>query len=102
LARRRRSYARTRTVYRKAKRVYRSRGGGGAFKPFINGAIAGVAAEAGQKFLGQWGAPVGVGAVGYFMKDNTLKTIAGLQIGSIVGDMLPVIGGGGRTMGGAY
>ena len=96
----RRKYARTRTVYRKAARVYRSRGGGGAFKPFINGAIAGVAAEAGQKFLGAYGAPVGIGAVGYFMKDNTLKTIAGLQIGSIVGDMLPVIGGGGRTMGG--
>ncbi len=70
----RRRAARTRTVYRKAKRVYRRSGGGGAFKPFINGAIAGVAAEAGQKFLGAYGSPVGIGVVGYFMKDNTLKT----------------------------
>ena len=96
----RRKAARIRTVYRKAKRVYRRSGGGGAFKPYINGAMAGVAAEAGQKFLGSYGAPLGIGVVGYFMKDNTLKTIAGLQIGSIVGDMLPVIGGGGRATGG--
>ena len=71
-------------------------------RPFINGAIAGVAAEAGQKFLGTYGVPLGVGAAGWFLKDNTLKTIAGLQAGSIIGDMLPVIGGGGRAIGGVY
>ena len=91
---------RTRTVYRKAKRVYRGRGGGSAFKPIINGVIAGVAAEAGQKFIGKYGSPLGIGAVGYIFKDNTLKTIAGLQVGSMVGDMLPIIGGGGSAVGG--
>jgi len=71
-------------------------------KPLINGAMAGVAAEAGQKFLGQYGVPLGVGAVGFLKNDSTLKTIAGLQIGSIIGDMIPYIGGGGSTMGGVY
>lgn len=93
----------TRYRYRTAaKRYVRSRGGSGSFKPYIDGAIAGIAAEAGQKFLGAYGVPLGVGAVGYFMKNSTLKTIAGLQAGSIVGDMLPVIGGGGRAIGGVY
>lgn len=93
---------RTRTRYRtKVKRVY-SRARGGSMKPLINGAMAGVAAEAGQKFLGQYGVPLGVGAVGFLKNDSTLKTIAGLQIGSIIGDMIPYIGGGGSTMGGVY
>jgi len=95
---RRRSRTRTRT---RIKRVYSSRKGSN-FKPIVNGLMAGIAAEAGQKFLGKYGVPLGVGVVGYFMKDNTLKTIAGLQAGSVIGDMLPVIGGGGSAIGGVY
>jgi hypothetical protein len=76
---------------------------GGGLKPYIDGGLAGIAAEAGQKFLGAYGVPVGVGLVGWFTKNSTLKTIAGLQAGSIVGDMLPIIGGGGRAIsGGVY
>lgn len=97
MARRRRTY--TRRATRTIKRTYNRTGG---FKPIIDGAIAGIAAEAGQKFLGNWGAPLGIGAVGMFMKNNTLKTIAGLQVGSIVGDMLPFISGGGSAVGGVY
>jgi len=90
---------RTRYVRRAAKRVY-SRSKGGNMKPFVNGAIAGVAAEAAQKYIGRWGAPVAMGAVGWYFKDNTLKTISGLQIGSMVGDMIPMISGGGSALGG--
>ena len=69
----------------------------------IDGAMAGIAAEAGQKFIGAYGAPIGIGAVGMIRKNATLKTIAGLQMGSMIGDMLPVIGGGGSSLnGGAY
>jgi hypothetical protein len=71
-------------------------------KPFIDGAMAGIAAEAGQKFLGKYGAPLGVGAVAIFTHNSTLKTIAGLQAGSVIGDMLPIIGGGGSAIGGVY
>lgn len=98
IARRRRGTIRY--IRSRAKRAYRRSGGGNSFKPFINGAIAGVASEAGQKFLGAYGVPLAVGAVGFFMKDPTLKTIAGLQAGSIIGDMLPFIGGNGRAIGG--
>jgi len=90
---------RTRTVVRRARR--RSAAGGG-MKPFIDGAMAGIAAEAGQKFIGAYGAPLGIGAVGFIRKNPTLKTIAGLQAGAMIGDMLPVIGGGGSALGGAY
>jgi hypothetical protein len=69
-------------------------------KQFINGALAGVAAEAGQKFIGKYGVPVGVGAAAIFLKDPTLKTIAGFMAGSMIGDMLPVIGGGGSALNG--
>ena len=93
---------RARTRYRtRIKKVY-TRRKGTTLKPVINGVIAGVAAEAGQKFLGKYGVPLGVGITGYFTNDNTLKTIAGLQAGSIIGDMLPVIGGGGSAIGGTY
>jgi len=88
---------RTRTVYKRARRA-----GGGSMKPLIDGAIAGVAAEAAQKFIGSYGAPIAVGAIGIYRKNATLKTIAGLQAGSIIGDMLPVIGGGGSAIGGVY
>jgi len=71
-------------------------------KPIIDGALAGIGAEAAQKFLGSYGAPVAIGAVGIWKKNATLKTIAGLQAGSIIGDMLPMIGGGGSAIGGVY
>jgi len=96
MAKRRRS-----RVYTRVKRVYSSRKGTN-FKPIVNGLMAGIAAEAGQKVLGKYGVPLGVGVVGYLMKDNTLKTIAGMQAGSVIGDMLPVIGGGGSAIGGVY
>lgn len=92
-ARRRRSYRRT------ARRAYTARGG---MKPIMDGAIGGVAAEAGQKYLGAIGAAGGTIAAGYLLKNNTLKTLGGYQLGSYLGDQLPVIGGGGSVAGSAF
>ena len=88
--------ARRRTYRRKARRAYTARGG---MKPIIDGVIGGVAAEAGQKFLGGYGGALGTTAAGYFLKNSTLKTIGGFQLGSMLGDQLPVIGGGGKVGG---
>ena len=81
---------------RYARRAYGARGG---MKPIIDGIIGGVAAEAGQKFLGGYGGAIGALGAGYFLKNSTLKTIGGFQLGSMLGDKLPMIGGGG-TVGG--
>ena len=100
MARRRR--ARTRTVYRRARpyvRRARSAGGTGN-KPIIDGFIAGLGAEVGQKFLGQYGAPAAILGVGIFRRNATLKTIGSMQLGSIVGEMIPGIAGGGSALGG--
>jgi len=91
-----RTMARRRTYRRKARRAYTARGG---MKPIIDGLIGGVAAEAGQKFLGGYGGALGTTAAGYFLKNSTLKTIGGFQLGSMLGDQLPVIGGGGKVGG---
>jgi len=84
---------------RAARRAYGARGG---MKPIMDGAIGGIAAEAGQKFLGGYGGALGTIAAGYFMKNATLKTIGGYQLGSMLGDKIPMIGGGGTVAGGAF
>jgi len=68
----------------------------------MDGAIGGIAAEAGQKFLGGYGGALGTLAAGYFRKNATLKTIGGYQLGSMLGDKIPMIGGGGTVAGGAF
>ncbi len=93
---RRRPMARRRKYTRRAK----SFAGGAGMKPLIDGAIAGIAAEAGQKFIGGYGAPLGIAAVGMWRRNATLKTIAGMQLGSLIGDKIPMIGGGGSALGG--
>ncbi len=102
-----RSRTRTRTVTRRkpmARRRYARRArraiGGAGMKPLIDGAIAGIAAEAGQKFIGGYGAPLGIAAVGMWRRNATLKTIAGMQLGSLIGDKIPMIGGNGSALGG--
>ena len=91
--------ARRRTYRRAARRAYTARGG---MKPIMDGAIGGIAAEAGQKFLGGYGGALGTLAAGYFMKNSTLKTIGGYQLGSMLGDKIPMIGGGGTVAGGVF
>jgi len=99
---RRRSYARTRTVYRKAKRAYTKRGGG--MKQILDGVLAGVGGQLAGNYIGGWGAPIATTAVGMFRNNSTLKTIGGLQIGGMIAGMIPFIGGGGNGTngGGVY
>jgi hypothetical protein len=77
----RRTY--TRTVYRSAKRSYRSRGGAGAFKPVIAGALAGAAGGLASSFLGNYGNLAAHIGVGWFMKNQTLMTIGGMELGQM-------------------
>lgn len=46
--------------------------------------MAGFASQIGQKFLPGYGGPLGVGAVGYFTKNPTLLTLAGMQASALV------------------
>jgi len=96
--------ARTRTRYRtRVKRVYsRSRGGGGKFKPVIDGALAGIGGNIASKYLGNWGNPVAYGAVGIWRRNQTLTTLAGVSLGQAVSGMLPFIGGGSNGNGGFF
>jgi len=89
--------ARTRTVYRRAKRTYRrarASGIGGRFKPAIAGAICGAGPNFARPFLGQWATPVVAGAAGYFLKDPTSLWYAGFSAGGMIG------GGNGASLGG--
>ena len=81
--------AATRTVYRAAKTVARrhvaSRGGMGGImgsvKPVLAGAIGGAAANIARGYNAQFGGVAAQAAVGYFMKNDTLMTLAGMELG---------------------
>jgi len=62
--RRKRPMARRRSYRRTARRAYTARGG---MKPILDGVIGGIAAEAGQKFIGGYGGAIGTLGAGYFM-----------------------------------
>lgn len=85
----------TRRVRYAARRVTRrSRSGGrggflnGLMGDFVAGVAANVGAQVGTRFLGTYGSPLAYGGVGYFMKNPTLMTLAGVQAGAL----LPVSG----------
>jgi hypothetical protein len=97
----RRSYARTRTVYRTARRSAR-RVAGGSTKPLIDGALGGLAAQVGGKFLNGWGQPLGYIAVGMFRKNSTLTTLGGVALGGQIANMIPFLGNGNGNTGGFF
>lgn len=88
------------------RRGFARRGGAsgimGSFKPMIDGGIAQIAASVGNKFLPTWGGIAGLAGTGFFMKNDTLMTIAGMHAAA----QLPIadlIGGGGNgTTGGGF
>lgn len=89
MARRRKYRYKTRykNVYRKA------RGGGGSFKPVIDGLIAGAGANLIKKFVNvPFADDIAVLGVGYFRNNTTLKTLGGMGLAS---DLL-----GGMNLGG--
>jgi len=75
--------ARTRTVYRKAKRGYRARKGliGGELKNVAWGAGAGMVAPYIPRVVGKWTLPLAFGVAGYLLKKPVLLGIAGYEIG---------------------
>ena len=76
---------------------------GAVMKDLIPGALAGVAAPIANKYVPGWGAPLAYGGIGYFMKNSTLMTLAGIAAGQniapMVSNMLP---GGNTTNTGAF
>lgn len=79
----RRSYPRTRTVYRSVKRGYRSRKGllSGNIGNLLIGAIAGATSPMIPNIIGKWTKPVLFGVAGYALKKPALITIAGYELG---------------------
>lgn len=75
------------------KKYYsRSRGGGGSFKPIIDGFIAGAGANLIKRFINiPYADDIVVLGVGYFRKNDTLKTIGAMGLS---GDLLGGFGGG--------
>ncbi len=67
-----------------ARRHYSSRGGARgivtSFKPMLDGGIGQAAASIGNSFLPTWGGILGLAGTGYFMKNDTLMTIAGMHM----------------------
>lgn len=76
--RRRRSFG---GIVRSARRSVGGRGGLGAV---VQGAMAGLASQVGQKFLPGYGGPLAVGGVGYFTGNQTLLTLAGMQASALI------------------
>lgn len=81
---------------KKKKRKSYSRGGfkGLNVNRVIDGGIAGVGGQIAQRFLGPWGHPLATVAVGWWRKNETLQTEGARELGALIGQMLPVIGGG--------
>ena len=89
----RRSAPRRRRSYSGGGIIRRARGmarGSGGLSPVIQGLMAGIASQVGQKFLPGYGGPLGVGAAGYFTGNATLLTLSGMQLSALlpVGNLL--------------
>lgn len=85
---------RTKTIYKKA------RGGGGSFKPIIDGGIAGAAGEFLTRWLGNWAHPVATLVTGQFRNNTTLKTEGARELGAMIVSQFGA--GGGQVGGGLY
>jgi len=79
----------------KTKNIYRkARGGGGKFKPVIDGGLAGLLGGLATNYVGEWGHPGGALAIGWFRNNNVLLTEGAREAGALIASMLPGIGGG--------
>jgi hypothetical protein len=63
----------------------------------LAGGIGGVAARVGGNFNATWGPGVGLAATGLVMKNPTLQTLAGMNLGNAIAGT--VMGGGAGTGG---
>lgn len=73
--------------------------GGIATKPIIDGLLAGGLGQLASKWIGLWGHPVATLGVGLWQNNSTLKTEGAREIGAMLAQQIPFIGGG-RTGGG--
>jgi len=69
---------RTKTIYRKA------RGGGGSFKPIIDGILAGGLGGFLTGYLGSYSHPAASLGIGYFRNNNVLKTEGARELGILL------------------
>lgn len=86
------------------RRHYSSRGGAkgiiGSFMPMLAGGVGQIAASVGNSFLPTWGGIAGLAGTGYFMKNDTLMTIAGMHaaaqfpVAGLLGGSTGTSGGG--------
>lgn len=93
--------ARRRTTYvRKARSYARSglAGGKGKLMKVLAGAAGGIGAKLGASVSPTYGPVLGLGAVGYFMNNDTLLTLAGMQ----VANMIPLGSSGSSGSGGWF
>lgn len=73
---------------------------GGLVGNLVAGVAANLGAQVGTRFLGSYGSPIAYGGVGYFMKNPTLMTLAGIQVGSLI-PLSGVLGGSSSSSSGA-
>ena len=76
-------------------------GGGGTFGPVIQGLMGGVASQIGAKFLPGYGATLGLGAAGYFTRNQTLMTLTGMQAANLL-PLGGLLGGGSSNTSGGF
>ena len=79
--RRRRVYSAARRVYHRARGGFGGMGGIlGKLKPVLVGGAGGLAYNFGKGMNSQFGGPAGLAAVGYFGGNETLMTLAGIEL----------------------
>jgi hypothetical protein len=63
----------------------------GSFMPMAAGAVGQIAASVGNRYLPTWGGIAGLAGTGFFMKNDTLMTIAGMHAAAQfpIANMLP-------------
>ncbi len=94
--------AKTRTVYRTVRKATRRRArsavGGlkGTGMNALYGAVGAMAAQFGAGVNAQYGPAAGMLLVGHVTKNQTLQTLAGMNLGTQVSGM---VGGGGGAVG---
>lgn len=68
-------------------------------KGTIDGVMAGAVGGLASRYLGAYGQPIGTLGVGWFRKNNTLMTLGGMQLGSM---LLGMTGLGNGNGGGGF
>jgi len=85
----------------KVKRVYSRARASVPMKNVMDGVFAGVVSGVASNWLGGWGSPVGKLAIGWWRRNSTLSTMAGIEFGNMISGVLP-FGGSGSSGGGFF